>query len=60
MTLIDTHAHLFTEEFRPDLDEVVKRAQVAGVELILLPNIDETTISDLKTQLQNIRLIYFR
>lgn len=49
MTLIDTHAHLFTEEFRPDLDEVVKRAQVAGVELILLPNIDETTISDLKT-----------
>lgn len=48
MKLIDTHAHLFSDEFQSDLDEVVRRAQIAGVEMILLPNIDETTIQNLK------------
>ena len=46
--LIDTHAHLFTEEFQDDIAEVVARAKEAGVEKVLLPNIDETTIAGLK------------
>lgn len=48
MKLIDTHAHLFSDEFQSDLDEVVRRAQTAGVKMILLPNIDETTIQNLR------------
>ena len=44
---IDTHAHIFLDEFRKDIDEVVKRAMDHGVEKILLPNIDETTIDDM-------------
>jgi len=48
MKLIDTHAHLFTEEFRDDIAGVVARAKEAGVEKVLLPNIDETTIAGLK------------
>lgn len=48
MKLIDTHAHLFTDEFQSDLDTVVRRAQTAGVDKILLPNIDETSIQNLK------------
>ena len=48
MKLIDTHAHLFTEEFRDDIARVVARAKEAGVEKVLLPNIDETTIAGLK------------
>jgi len=48
MKLIDTHAHLFTDEFKNDIDGVVARAKEAGVEKVLLPNIDETTIAGLK------------
>lgn len=49
MKLIDTHAHLYTEEFRHDLAHVVARAKEIGVEKVLLPNIDETTIDKAKT-----------
>jgi TatD DNase family protein len=48
MTLIDTHTHLYVDEFREDLDQVVMRAQQAGVAKAILPNIDETTIVMLK------------
>lgn len=48
MNLIDTHAHLFVEEFRNDLPEVVSRAKAVGVEKVLLPNIDQDSIPQLK------------
>lgn len=48
MRIIDTHAHLYLEEFDSDLDEVVERAKFIGVEKVLLPNIDETSIINLK------------
>lgn len=48
MNLIDTHAHLFAEEFQDDLHEVVARAKEVGVEKVLLPNIDEESIPALK------------
>lgn len=48
MKLIDTHAHLFSEEFQEDIDAVVARAKEAGVYKVLLPNIDEITIGPLK------------
>lgn len=47
MSLIDTHAHLYLEEFDNDIDEVVDRAKTIGVEKILLPNIDTSTIESL-------------
>jgi TatD DNase family protein len=45
MTIIDTHAHLYAEEFQTDIDLVIERAQKAGVSKIYLPAIDssETT-----------------
>ena len=48
MNLIDTHAHLFAEEFKDDLQEVVIRAKRMGVEKVLLPNIDESSVPRLK------------
>ena len=48
MRIVDTHAHLYLEDFNNDLDDVVARARSVGVEKVLLPNIDETTVSDLK------------
>ncbi|MBI1184888.1 YchF/TatD family DNA exonuclease [bacterium] len=46
-SFIDTHTHLFAEEFNADLPEVVRRATEAGVQLMLLPNIDVASIEAL-------------
>ncbi len=37
---IDTHSHLYEEEFREDRQEVILRAGEAGVRYIFLPDID--------------------
>jgi TatD DNase family protein len=42
MTIIDTHAHLYSEEFQEDIDQVIARAQKAGVSKIFLPAIDSS------------------
>ncbi len=42
---IDTHAHLYSEEFETDLDESILRAQKENVNYILLPNIDLVSIN---------------
>ena len=40
---IDTHTHLFLDNFDPDITEVIARAQEKRVGLMLLPNIDKST-----------------
>ena len=45
--MIDTHSHLFLEEFKDDLPEVMARAREAGVSHIFMPNIDSTSIAPL-------------
>ena len=40
MQLIDTHSHLYAEEFDTDRTEAVDRAREGGVERLLLPAID--------------------
>lgn len=42
--LIDTHSHLFLEDFFADLPQVMERAKSAGVSCILMPNIDSSTV----------------
>jgi TatD DNase family protein len=44
MQWIDTHAHLYSEEFATDRTAMVERALAAGVDRLLLPNIDSSTI----------------
>jgi len=44
LRLIDTHAHIYDEKFKDDINEIIDRAIEAGVEKIYLPNIDSTTI----------------
>ena len=41
---IDTHSHIYDEAFDADRELAFQRAIDAGVEMILLPNTDETTI----------------
>lgn len=44
MNFIDTHSHLYGEEFKEDIEEVIQRAQAVGIQKIFLPNINESTI----------------
>ena len=41
---IDTHAHLYSEEFEVDIHETILRAKNSNVNYILLPNIDVLSI----------------
>ena len=43
--LIDTHSHLFVEEFAEDRAEVMRRTQEAGITHIVMPNIDVASIA---------------
>lgn len=43
--LIDTHCHVYDEAFAGDLDQVISRARNAGAVRLLLPNINEDTVS---------------
>ncbi len=43
MYLIDTHAHLYSEQFDADLPEVMERAAQNGVQRIILPNVDSNS-----------------
>lgn len=47
MALVDTHTHLFTEEFDQDRELAIVRATEAGVTRLFMPNIDDTTIDRL-------------
>lgn len=50
MTLTDTHTHLYLDEFG-DLDskkDTVRRAIDAGVDRMVFPNVDLSTIAQMK------------
>lgn len=39
--LIDSHTHIYSEDFATDLPDVLERAREAGIEGMILPNVDE-------------------
>jgi TatD DNase family protein len=47
MYLVDTHTHIYAEEFDADRDEMIRRATEAGVATFCLPNIDVESIDRL-------------
>lgn len=47
MSFIDTHAHIYLDTFDSDVDQVMQRAAVNGIDTIILPNIDSKTIAPL-------------
>lgn len=49
MRFIDTHAHIYSDEMKTDVDVVIKNAISTGVEKILLPAIDSTTLQAMLT-----------
>ena len=47
MYLVDTHTHIYLEDFDSDISDLILRAQQAGVQKLCLPNIDVNSISRL-------------
>lgn len=45
--LIDSHSHLFLEDFSQDIASVINRAKEVGVSHIFMPNIDSSTVDSL-------------
>jgi len=45
--LIDTHCHLYLDEFKPDIKEVINRAEAAGIKKFYLPGIDSSEIDNM-------------
>ena len=45
MYLIDTHTHIYDHQFSLDRNEAVRRALDAGVKMMLLPNVDASTVA---------------
>lgn len=44
MKLVDTHNHLYLEDFDPEQDQLAAAAKESGIDTLLLPNVDTTTI----------------
>ncbi|MDG5799195.1 TatD family hydrolase [Marinilabiliaceae bacterium ANBcel2] len=42
--MIDTHSHIYSKAFNSDREEMIKRAVSQGVNSVLMPNIDSTSI----------------
>ena len=45
--IIDTHAHVYLEDFDEDASLIIERAATENVEQILLPNIDMSSVDRL-------------
>ena len=42
--MIETHAHIYSEQFKNDSSEVIERSQEGGISKIYMPNIDHESI----------------
>lgn len=45
--MIDTHSHIYSEDFDADRAETIQRAKAAGISHIILPNCDSGTLPQL-------------
>ncbi|MBS4063341.1 MAG: TatD family hydrolase [Chitinophagaceae bacterium] len=47
MYIIDTHTHLYLEDFTEDISQIIQRSRQAGVQKLYLPNIDSSSINNM-------------
>ncbi|PKQ61047.1 hydrolase TatD [Labilibaculum filiforme] len=44
MKLIDTHSHIYADDFKEDIEDIISNCRKVNIEKILLPNIDSESI----------------
>ena len=47
MNIIDTHTHLYLNQFKEDIDDVIARAKESGVQKFIFPAIDSSHFNDM-------------
>ena len=47
MQIIDTHTHLYLDQFKEDIDSVISRAKENGVKKFVFPAIDSSHFQDM-------------
>jgi TatD DNase family protein len=52
MKLIDTHSHIYSDDFEEDIEEVISNCRKVDIEKILLPNIDSESIPKMNRLVQ--------
>lgn len=57
--IIDTHIHLDDERYREDFDDVIQRAEAAGVERYVIPGADARSLDDAVALAEKYDSIYF-
>lgn len=45
--MIDSHAHIYLDDFKDDIEEVIQRARQVGIKKMLMPNIDRESIDQM-------------
>lgn len=56
--IIDTHAHLFYEEIKKEIDEVIERAKQQSIEKIIVPAIDIETSEEILKMADDHEMIF--
>lgn len=57
--LVDTHSHIYSQEFKGETSEIIQKSLENGVNKILLPNIDSSSIKSMLELTDNFNGICF-
>ena len=52
MKLIDTHSHIYSDDFKDDIEEIISNCKNVNIQKILLPNIDSDSIPKMNDLVQ--------
>ena len=58
LQLIDTHAHLYMDDFIENLDKVIEKAKENNVNKILMPNVDLNSVEPMLIISNRLSLIH--
>jgi len=53
LSYIDTHSHLYADEFAEDIDNVLDTCKAKGVDTVLLPAIDKSSFASMSQLVKN-------
>ena len=58
MQIIDTHTHLYLNQFKDDVDKVIERAINKGIDRFIFPAIDSSHLDEMHDLKNNILRIF--
>ena len=59
MKIIDSHTHLYLNQFTEDIDDVITKAMENGVKEFIFPAIDSSYFDSMHNLKKSIQMIFF-